>query len=76
MSALKGRRLLVVGGAAGIGLATVRQCVEAGAQTAVLDRDAWTAGGAPTDNLGRRRAVDDGVVACDRRRIDRGGLDL
>ena len=48
MSALKGRRLLVVGGAAGIGLATVRQCVEAGAQTAVLDRDAWTAGGAPS----------------------------
>ena len=48
MSALKGRRLLVVGGAAGIGLATVRQCVEAGAQTAVLDRDAWTGGGAPS----------------------------
>ena len=48
MSALKGRRLLVVGGAAGIGLATVRQCLDAGAQTAVLDRDAWTGGGAPS----------------------------
>jgi NAD(P)-dependent dehydrogenase (short-subunit alcohol dehydrogenase family) len=47
MNALEGRRLLIVGGAAGIGLATVRQCVEAGAQTAVLDRDAWTDGDAP-----------------------------
>ncbi|WP_158814627.1 SDR family NAD(P)-dependent oxidoreductase [Methylocapsa sp. S129] len=48
MKALQGRRLLIVGGAAGIGLATVRQCLDAGAQTAVLDRDPWTGGGAPT----------------------------
>jgi NAD(P)-dependent dehydrogenase (short-subunit alcohol dehydrogenase family) len=30
MTALRGRRLLVVGGAAGIGLATIRQCLDAG----------------------------------------------
>lgn len=35
---LKGRRILVVGGAAGIGRATVHSCLEAGAQVAVLDR--------------------------------------
>jgi NAD(P)-dependent dehydrogenase (short-subunit alcohol dehydrogenase family) len=39
MSTLRGRRLIIVGGAAGIGLATFRQCRDAGAQTAVLDRD-------------------------------------
>jgi NAD(P)-dependent dehydrogenase (short-subunit alcohol dehydrogenase family) len=38
---MAGRRVLVVGGAAGIGRATVRLCLEAGARTAVLDRDAW-----------------------------------
>jgi NAD(P)-dependent dehydrogenase (short-subunit alcohol dehydrogenase family) len=48
MSALEGRRLLVVGGAAGIGLAAVRQCIEGGARTAVIDRDAWTDASAPT----------------------------
>ena len=68
MSALKGRRLLVVGGAAGIGLATVRQCVEAGAQTAVLDRDAWTAGGAPgialQANVRNAREIDAAVKAA------------
>ena len=47
MSTLTGRRLLVVGGASGIGLATVRQCVDAGAQTAVIDRDAWAGPGVP-----------------------------
>jgi NAD(P)-dependent dehydrogenase (short-subunit alcohol dehydrogenase family) len=48
MSALQGRRLLIVGGCAGIGLATVRQCLDAGAQTAVLDRNPWTDSSAPT----------------------------
>jgi NAD(P)-dependent dehydrogenase (short-subunit alcohol dehydrogenase family) len=68
MSALKGRRLLVVGGAAGIGLATVRQCLDAGAQTVVLDRDAWTGGGAPTAALQAdvrdAREVDAAVTAA------------
>jgi NAD(P)-dependent dehydrogenase (short-subunit alcohol dehydrogenase family) len=40
--AMQGRRILVVGGAAGIGRATTRLCLEAGAGVAVLDRDAWT----------------------------------
>jgi NAD(P)-dependent dehydrogenase (short-subunit alcohol dehydrogenase family) len=38
---MNGRRILVVGGAAGIGRATVRQCLEEGARVAVLDRDEW-----------------------------------
>lgn len=39
--AMKGRRILIVGGAAGIGLATARLCIEAGAKVAVLDRNPW-----------------------------------
>ncbi len=38
---MHGRRILVVGGVSGIGRATVRQFVEAGARVAVLDRDDW-----------------------------------
>ncbi len=38
---MTGRRVLVVGGAAGIGRATVRQCLEEGARVGVLDRDEW-----------------------------------
>jgi NAD(P)-dependent dehydrogenase (short-subunit alcohol dehydrogenase family) len=68
MSALKGRRLLVAGGAAGIGLATVRQCLDAGAQTAVLDRDAWTDGAAPSialqADVRNAREVDAAVKAA------------
>ena len=36
---LEGRRIIVIGGASGIGLATVRRLVEAGAHTACLDID-------------------------------------
>src|SRR5271156_2015138 len=39
--AMAGRRVLVVGGAAGIGRATVRLCLEAGARVGVIDRDLW-----------------------------------
>ena len=42
--AMNGRRILVVGGAAGIGLATVRLCLEGGAQVAALDRNPWPNG--------------------------------
>jgi NAD(P)-dependent dehydrogenase (short-subunit alcohol dehydrogenase family) len=45
------RRMLVVGGAAGIGRACVDLCLEAGARTAVLDRDAWSGGAAPACSL-------------------------
>ena len=34
--------MLVIGGAAGIGLATVRLCLQEGARVAVLDRDPWS----------------------------------
>ncbi|WP_431727036.1 SDR family NAD(P)-dependent oxidoreductase [Verrucosispora sp. TAA-831] len=43
---LTGRRVVVVGGASGIGLATVRAAVTAGAAVAVLDADADGAAGA------------------------------
>lgn len=39
---LSGRRLLVIGGAAGIGRATVMLAGVEGAQVAVIDRNAWT----------------------------------
>jgi NAD(P)-dependent dehydrogenase (short-subunit alcohol dehydrogenase family) len=39
--AMAGRRVLIVGGAAGIGRATARLCLEAGARVAVIDRDLW-----------------------------------
>ena len=44
---VNGRRLVVVGGAAGIGLATARLAREAGAQVAIIDRQP-----APPDTLG------------------------
>ena len=44
---LRGRRLVVVGGAAGIGLATARLARAAGAQVAIVDRDP-----APADTMG------------------------
>ena len=45
--ALAGRRLLVVGGAAGIGRATVLQAAAEGAQVAVIDRNDWAGAAAP-----------------------------
>jgi NAD(P)-dependent dehydrogenase (short-subunit alcohol dehydrogenase family) len=78
-AAMRGRRLLVVGGAAGIGRATVRLCLGAGARVAVLDREAWrdeSDGVAPTFSLRadvRATAdVDAGVSAAARAL---GGLD-
>ena len=44
---LAGRRLLVVGGAAGIGRATVTQAASEGALVAVIDRDDWAGAPAP-----------------------------
>ena len=41
VASLQGRRILVVGGAAGIGRATVRLCQEAAARVAVIDRTGW-----------------------------------
>jgi NAD(P)-dependent dehydrogenase (short-subunit alcohol dehydrogenase family) len=51
---LEGRRIVVAGGAAGIGRATTCLCLAAGAQVAVLDRLPWTTdadGLAPTATL-------------------------
>ena len=39
MKGLKGKRVLVTGGASGIGAATARRFVEEGSTTAILDRD-------------------------------------
>jgi NAD(P)-dependent dehydrogenase (short-subunit alcohol dehydrogenase family) len=68
MKTLMGRRLLVVGGAAGIGLATVRHCLDAGALVAVLDRDPWTDVSAPTlalqADVRSSKAVDVAVKAA------------
>jgi NAD(P)-dependent dehydrogenase (short-subunit alcohol dehydrogenase family) len=52
--AMAGRRVLIVGGAAGIGRATMSQCLEAGARVGVIDRDLWRDEGddvAPTLSL-------------------------
>ncbi|MFI9526095.1 SDR family NAD(P)-dependent oxidoreductase [Micromonospora rosaria] len=57
---LAGRRVVVVGGASGIGLATVRAAAAAGAAVAVLDADADGAAGAAA----QARAV--GATACAR----------
>ena len=78
-AAMRGRRVLVVGGAAGIGRATVLQCLEAGARVAVLDRDAWrdeSDGVAPSVSLRadvRSTAAVDGAVAAAAAGL--GGLD-
>ena len=77
--AMQGRRVLVVGGAAGIGRATVRQCRAAGARVAVLDRDAWQGesdGVAPSVSLRadvRSTAAVDSAVASAAAGL--GGLD-
>ena len=42
MGTLEGRRILVAGGASGIGRATVVMCAGAGARVAVIDRNAWS----------------------------------
>ncbi|MER7169384.1 SDR family NAD(P)-dependent oxidoreductase [Micromonospora sp. NPDC000207] len=55
---LAGRRVVVVGGASGIGLATVRAAAAAGAAVAVLDADAGGAAGAA------EQACAVGVRAC------------
>jgi NAD(P)-dependent dehydrogenase (short-subunit alcohol dehydrogenase family) len=68
MGALDGRRVLVAGGASGIGLATAVMCASAGAQVAVLDRNAWTGDpkplAAPIADMRDTAAVDAGVAAA------------
>jgi NAD(P)-dependent dehydrogenase (short-subunit alcohol dehydrogenase family) len=38
---MQGRRILIAGGAAGIGRATVRLCLDEGAEVAIIDRNPW-----------------------------------
>jgi NAD(P)-dependent dehydrogenase (short-subunit alcohol dehydrogenase family) len=38
---MQGRRILIAGGAAGIGRATARLCLDEGAEVAVIDRNPW-----------------------------------
>jgi NAD(P)-dependent dehydrogenase (short-subunit alcohol dehydrogenase family) len=74
---MNGRRILIVGGAAGIGLATVRLCLAGGAQVAALDRNPWPNGdAAPTffslADVRATREVEAGVSAAAQKL---GGLD-
>lgn len=77
---LKGRRILITGGGAGIGRATVLRCLSEGAQAYALDRDA-TALGELRDTAGCGGAVADvtdepavnAAVAAARRAM--GGID-
>jgi NAD(P)-dependent dehydrogenase (short-subunit alcohol dehydrogenase family) len=56
-AAMQGRRLLVVGGANGIGRATVKLCLGEGARVAVVDREPWTDAG--------ERAAPEAVLCAD-----------
>ncbi len=57
---MDGRRVLVVGGASGIGRATVGLFNEAGARIAVIDRDPWTGSqDIPTPGIALRADVRD-----------------
>jgi len=68
MGALDGRRVLVAGGASGIGRATALRCAGEGAQIAVLDRNAWVGdrkpAAAPIADVRDTGAVDAGVAAA------------
>src|SRR5580698_6372982 len=68
MGALDGRRVLVAGGASGIGRATATRCASEGARIAVLDRNAWVGdpkpAAAPIADVRDTRAVDAAVAAA------------
>jgi NAD(P)-dependent dehydrogenase (short-subunit alcohol dehydrogenase family) len=77
--AMAGRRMLVVGGASGIGRATVELFAEAGAKIAVIDRDPWVtaAEGAAPDIALRADVRDSAAVdaAVEAAAATLGGLD-
>ncbi len=68
MSALEGRRILVVGGAGGLGSAIAAQTAQAGAQVIVADRDAKAATEVASTLGGSMLALDladpEGAAAC------------
>lgn len=77
MTEMNERRILVVGGAAGIGLATVRLCLKSGAAAAVLDRNPWPDGEAAPSFASRvdvrsTSEVEAGISAASQKL---GGLD-
>ncbi|MBM3695247.1 MAG: SDR family oxidoreductase [Actinobacteria bacterium] len=83
MHGLKGKRVLVTGGAGGIGLATARRFLEEGARVAVLDRDAGAGERARRELPGLDRVLaadvaDPGQVAAAFGALDDawGGLDV
>lgn len=74
-ASLRGRRILIVGGAAGIGRASVELGRDAGAEVAVIDRAAWVGADAPPAFAADVRdsvAVDAAVAAAS---AALGGLD-
>ncbi len=75
MTTLAGRRILIAGGAAGIGRATALLCQQEGAGVAVLDRDSWAVSGeiaAFRADMRSTDAVDHAVAAA---AASLGGID-
>jgi NAD(P)-dependent dehydrogenase (short-subunit alcohol dehydrogenase family) len=68
MGALDGRRILVAGGASGIGRATAVMCAGAGARIAVIDRNVWAGEPKPAAtfvaDVRDTAAIDAGVAAA------------
>jgi NAD(P)-dependent dehydrogenase (short-subunit alcohol dehydrogenase family) len=79
IAALQGRRLLVVGGANGIGRATTELCLAEGSRVAIVDREHWTTADdrAPPDAVLRAnvRSTEEVDAAVEAASTALGGID-